>query len=589
MSSQTKNCQNCKQAFTVEPADFDFYAKLRVPPPTFCPSCRLQRRLTWRNERNLYKRKCDAPGHDEMIVAMYPPEFATPVYDPQYHLSDAWNAADYGRDYDFSRPFFEQWQELARSVPLMALMNINAVRSDYCNFTYESKDCYLNFASDWNEDSAYLYHSIRNKDCFDMLGAQKNEHCYALVDSEGCYESDHLVLCEGCIAAKYCYDCRNSQNCIGCVGLRNAKYCIWNEQFSPEEYAEKVRAMRLDTREGRAAVRKKFLGFSLTRPRKYSNSRHTVGSTGDYLNNVKNCRDCFDMEGPAENSRFLIYGVTDMRDVYDGFALGMVESSYEIMAAGIGMHDVAFSCVTWDSYSCRYCYFSKNCSNCFGCVSLDNKQYCILNKQYSKEEYEALVPKIIEHMNATPYVGKQGREYRYGEFFPSELSFFSYNETLAQEYFPLAKETAEKAGYAWRDAGDKAYVPTKRIVDLPASILATDDGIVQEVVECAHGGNCGQQCTKAFRLIASELQLLKRLHIPVPELCVNCRHHERLKERNPFKLYHRQCTCDGRVFPNSNIHPRHPEGRCPNKFETTYAPERPEIVYCESCYQIEVA
>jgi hypothetical protein len=73
------------------------------------------------------------------------------------------------------------------------------------------------------------------------------------------------------------------------------------------------------------------------------------------------------------------------------------------------------------------------CSNCFGCISLRNKSYCILNKQYSKEEYEKLVPQIIEKMQAD---GERG------EFFDPSLSSFGYNETVAQEYFPLTRDEA---------------------------------------------------------------------------------------------------------------------------------------------------
>ncbi len=70
----------------------------------------------------------------------------------------------------------------------------------------------------------------------------------------------------------------------------------------------------------------------------------------------------------------------------------------------------------------------KRSSNCFLCVNLENKKYCILNKQYSKEEYEVLVPQIIEHMQKTG---------EWGEFFPVCLSPFGYNETVAQEHFKL--------------------------------------------------------------------------------------------------------------------------------------------------------
>ncbi|HRI36281.1 MAG TPA: hypothetical protein PK765_04380 [bacterium] len=64
---------------------------------------------------------------------------------------------------------------------------------------------------------------------------------------------------------------------------------------------------------------------------------------------------------------------------------------------------------------------------------MNDKSYCILNKQYTEEEYNTLVPKIIAHMRETG---------EWGEFFSPNLSPFGYNETVAMEYFPLTKEQA---------------------------------------------------------------------------------------------------------------------------------------------------
>ncbi|PIR68730.1 hypothetical protein COU48_02340, partial [Candidatus Nomurabacteria bacterium CG10_big_fil_rev_8_21_14_0_10_03_31_7] len=69
MQSETKNCQNCKKNFTIEKEDFNFYEKMKVPPPTFCPECRSQRRMTSRNERVLYKAVCDLCKKN--IISMY--------------------------------------------------------------------------------------------------------------------------------------------------------------------------------------------------------------------------------------------------------------------------------------------------------------------------------------------------------------------------------------------------------------------------------------------------------------------------------------------------------------------------------------
>ena len=103
-SHELKICQNCTQEFRIEPEDFVFYEKIRVPPPTWCPECRMIRRFMFRNERNLYRRKDDVSGKE--IFSMYPPEVPVKIYEKDYWWSDAWDATEYGKDYDFSRPFF---------------------------------------------------------------------------------------------------------------------------------------------------------------------------------------------------------------------------------------------------------------------------------------------------------------------------------------------------------------------------------------------------------------------------------------------------------------------------------------------------
>ncbi|MCB9806736.1 hypothetical protein H6768_02390 [Candidatus Peribacteria bacterium] len=38
----------------------------------------------------------------------------------------------------------------------------------------------------------------------------------------------------------------------------------------------------------------------------------------------------------------------------------------------------------------------------------------------------------------------------WGEFFPLTLSPFGYNETVAQDYFPISEKEAQKKGYKWK-------------------------------------------------------------------------------------------------------------------------------------------
>ena len=195
-------------------------------------------------------------------------------------------------------------------------------------------------------------------------------------------------------------------------------------------------------------------------------------------------------------------------------------------------------------------------------------------------------------MNDMPYEDSKGRVYKYGEFFPLELSPFAYNETIAQEYFPLTKEGALGQGYMWEDRETKNYKIEIENKDIPDHIKDVAEDIENKVIACEHGGKCKDQCTEAFKIIPDELKFYKRMNLPLPRLCPNCRHYERLKQRNPLKLWHRRCQCaggksDNGIYANTISH-LHGADHCPVEFETSYAPDRPEIVYCEKCYQQEV-
>src|SRR3989344_635982 len=96
-------CQNCKQNFTVEPDDFGFYEKMKVPPPTWCPQCRMIRRMAWRNDWHVFRKKDARTG--EMIFSLFPEESPYKIYDRDYWWGDDWNPLGYGRGYDFSLPF----------------------------------------------------------------------------------------------------------------------------------------------------------------------------------------------------------------------------------------------------------------------------------------------------------------------------------------------------------------------------------------------------------------------------------------------------------------------------------------------------
>jgi len=588
MNSEIRNCQNCKNQFTIEPDDFSFYEKIKVPPPTFCPQCRLQRRMTWRNERSLYKRNCDLCKTS--IISIYKPQSPFKVYCHDCFRSDTWDPLSYGRNYDFTKPFFQQFHELQIQVPRLNLMVTDCVDSDYINGAYHDKNCYLIFASDEDEDCAYSHSIFYCKNVYDCLGVHHAEWCAGDVNCEKIFNTYYSQDCFDSYNLFFCTDCANCHDCIGCTGLRNQSYSIFNQRYSKEEYSKRLAEMKLGTVAGFSVVYEKARQLKTNFPVKYYHGNNNLRSEGDYLFHCKASSSIFDCQN-IEDSKYLYIG-NRVKDSYDGYAIvDNIELNLEVIS-----HNSSFSkfCLSyWHGTDGTYGDTCESCNNVFGCIGLRNKQYCILNKQYAKEEYEALVPKIIEHMKSMPYMDRNGKQYGFGEFYPSEISPFAYNETVAQEFFPLTKSEIQK-NFSWFEPENKNYKATLTSFNLPQDIKDAKDDLTKEVVECEHNGKCGDQCTSAFRLLSSELDFYRKANLPLPRLCSNCRHFGRMRSKNPLKLWHGKCQCAGEksangVYANTGTHSSHAKGEsCPSEFETSYSPERPEIVYCEQCYNAEV-
>ena len=564
MESQTKTCQNCKKDFIIEPDDFSFYEKIKVPPPTFCPNCRLQRRMSWRNGWHLFKKTDSLNG--KKIFSLFPEESPVKIYDRDYWISDDWDPTTYGKDYDFSKTFFEQFKELLHTVPLPAHSMMYITDCEYCTNSNNIKGCYLVRGASFTEDSAYLIWDQKSKECLDSHMTDQCELSYGNVNTISCYKTFFSVDCEICQDTILCKDCIGCNNCIASIGLRNKSYYIFNKPYTKEEYKKKLSEFNFGSEKDFQSLKDQAYKHWLKYPHKFIHGKQNLTVLGDYIYESKNALNCFRVK-EVENSKFIQNILTGpVNDCYDYANYGdNVELIYESLVVGSGISNVKFSSqVVQNGKNLTYCFFCfPSCSNLFGCISLRKKEYCILNKQYTKEKYEELIPKIIEHMKTTG---------EYGEFFPSSLSPWPYQATEAYEFFPLEEQVAKEQGFTWYSTLGQDYKITLKNAEIPDDIQDVDKNILNEIIECAHQGNCQHECVGAFRVIEKEVDFCKRMNIPLPRLCPNCRHYERLQLRNSPHFYHRSCMKEG----------------CTNEFETSYSPDRPEIVYCEKCYQQEV-
>ncbi|MFN8392819.1 MAG: hypothetical protein U0136_21175 [Bdellovibrionota bacterium] len=543
-------CKSCETSFSVSQLYLNVVAKLGLPAPTLCIHCRQRRRLAYRNERRLYRRNCDLRGNS--IVTAYSPDKPFTVYSPDAWWSEDWEPTRSGRDFDFTRPFFDQFVELRNSSPRLSLINTQGQNSDYCHNTLSNKNCYLVFGGDFNQDCWYSILNMHCSDCSDLYWVNKSELVYDSIDCHGCYNVRYAQSSDHCRDSDFLFECRSCADCCGCVGLRSARFCFFNEQLSESDYRARVASLRLDTWSGVNAARERFERFKLSQPHRHAHILSCEGSTGDHLSHLRDAVNCFSVEGPAETLEDCIYsGWDSSRELVSCNNVGVrTELYYECAYCNNGT-SCACCIYTWRSHDCAYCDTVMDSKNMFGCASMKRAEYCIFNQQYSRDEYTRLRARIVAHMKDTG---------EYGEFFPMGSSPWCYNETAANDFYPLTREQANARGLHWMD---EDLAPATADSTLPDSINDVGDDILKRVLTCELSG-------RRFKLIPPELAFYRRHGIPLPRWAPETRDQRRLKMRTGLQTWKRKCA------------------RCASPIETTYAPERPEIVYCEECYHAHV-
>lgn len=519
------------------------------------------------NDRVFYKRTCDLTKKD--IFSIYPEGTLFPVYETDVWYSDQWDPYQYGMDYDFSRPFFEQFRELENKVPHLALTKQGmSINSPYTHRVHDMKNCYMLFRATKCNDSFYSYTVENITDSSDCVWTDQSELCYECITCKHCYNTKFSQDCNDCRDSFFLYACRNCSNCVGCVNLVNKESYIWNQPYSKEEYFKKIKELKLNTFSGLAKIEKEFNEFRKKFPQKAIVSIKSSDVSGNFFSNCKNVHQSFDCVN-VKDGKYL-FSIFDAQDCMDFFEWGnKSELIYESANCGINSSRLSFCLQCWmGAHDLLYCDSCPSSRYCFGCVGLKKGEYAILNKKYTKEEYEALVPKIIEQMNKVPYIDNKGIEYGFGEHFPSSLFSFAYNETIASDFFPLTKEEVIAKGYAWKERKKKNYKTTIDSSLLPETIAEVDDSILDEIINC--GEKDSQYSVGAYRITPGELAFYRRMDLPLPRVCFDVRHMRRVAKRPPFEIIKRNCA------------------KCNIEVETVYNESYAPIIYCEKCYQQEV-
>ncbi len=482
--------------------------KIKLPSPTLCQEERERHRFAFRNEKALYKSKCSATW--KYIISIFSPNKPYCVY--SYQARWDWNR----NPEDYALPpttkINDALSSLIPHVPMRNRFAVNNENSEYVNIVWDSKDCYMSFASLAVEKCMYVRESLNSTYCLDCFFAIKSHHCYDCLQVSNCFNLYHSENCDNCSNSSYLYNCVNCHNCFNCSNLDNKSFCINNKQYTEEEYRKYSKKAPSDLNRSIVIWCKQ------------------QWCENSFWNNLTNCNNCWFVSDTVDsiNTKYTRYEC-EAKNCMDTFTSLNDTCIYMISCP----NSYACWCVFYwrnlkYSWYCCNCY---NCSNCFACVWLRDKQYCIYNKQYTKEEYNQIVPQIIAQMI---------RDKEWWEFFNPQLSYFGYNETIAMEFYPLTKEEAIEKWYKWEDYESPMPNVEKMVQwkDLPKQWCKIVKEKKPEILEkiLNYAVIC-ETTKKPFRITKQEIDFYVKHNLPLPTKHPDVRHQERVERKEGVTMH----------------------------------------------------
>lgn len=504
-----KICIDCQNAFQIDEQDQQFLKNLTpvvnnetfpIPLPEQCWKCRLKLRLSFMNDSNLYYRNCDATG--KQMITNYTPDKKYKIYNPTSWYSDEWNPLEYGQEINWNEPFFSQYERLFKKVPRLALSQGKSMENaEFNNHSDRLKDCYFNIQSIDSLNCCYNDLMIGSKDSFDNTFCIKNELCYETIYSKNNYNVSFAVASDNCRDSLFLKDCKGLSNCFMCANLEYKEYHIKNKPYTKEEYFKAKELLMKELNENETILKKEFDGY-ISDFKSKKHLENCEDCNGDFLQNSSNCRESYLGEN-NENVHYS-YFATNQKDTMDcsGHRL---EHSYFANICGDNSYNCYWSIACWENTRDIFYsdYIFTGSHDLFGCIGLKKKSFCILNKQYTEEEYKELVPKLIKHMQSTD---------EWGKFFPIGLSPFAYNETRAHDFFPLTEEEALKSGYFWKEEKNSEEQGTTTLIK-PIETYSDEKKGKELLLSTLRSEVSG----KPYKIIPQELAFHLKQNLPLPK------------------------------------------------------------------------
>ncbi|MFH1253722.1 MAG: hypothetical protein V1664_05360 [Candidatus Uhrbacteria bacterium] len=427
-----RTCVLTGEKWQMTDEEISWYKKFNVPPSKVSPQTRWWLTAGWFTSFQWWWNKHAETGKP-LLSFIHPATGLKILPDKEWFDRDF---TDRGLMFDLQKSFFEQLRQLQLSVPIRAEQNEKEPENSIARFSFGDVNSYFNMG-------CRSRNSLFNIWTFDVEDSAETDICSSIKNSFNIGYSQRIYNCKfvrtsfDCLDSAFLFDCRNCQFCFGATNKRNAKYIFFNQQLTKDEYEKQVTKIDFSCRSMIDEYLKKFfdlMNSTTIWPENFN--EQTENSTGEFLNKVRNIKFGFSNINGAHDLFWVNYANGDCFD--STFCSGLVDSNRCFYSTNIVKStNVKFSYHCGTSQNLEYCLDCYNCENCFGCAGLNRKKFCLLNKQYTEEEYWRLVDELKTKM-------LEGGEY--GEFFPLSMATSYFPDSGAVLYFGAPKEIGVKLG-----------------------------------------------------------------------------------------------------------------------------------------------
>ena len=535
----------------MDEGEIAMYRTYNVPPSKYAPDTRMKLIMgnfvvfdVWYNKH--------ADTGAPIITNTHPATGIRVLPDEEWFQQDF---TSHAINLDLETPFFDQLYRLRVSVPLAASYNYVSAENSIAFISLGDQDSYFVLASK-SKRCCYAMNAHDAEDSAELATVRMIRSSYHLAHCERMYECCFAQESYDCLKSDFLFDCRNCENCFGATNKRNEKYVWMNEQLSKEEWEKRRAEVDLSTWSGRQTWEASFrdLMKQAVWPENFNIQVENV--TGDYVTKSHNIVDgYFVWEGSHDlDHTAFAYGTASEHCSY---VTGLFSSSRCYYGIGTGdSSDVRFSLsITSRCHEVEYSNSCYDCEYCFGCFGLQKKKYCILNKQYTEEEYwqrvDALKCAMLDRGE-------------YGDLPSLKFSTQRWETSGAPIVYGATKEECMKLGALDFEPGaDGAEGPA-----VDASLVNSIDEIPDRADESLAGKPFLDPVSgRRFAYLKPELKLHEKLGVAPPRMHPTRRINELYAEMNYAVFEDIPCVkCAKPIRVAKNRH----------------YPDR--LIYCKECY-----